>query len=133
MKKYVLLIVLISLMPHLQGVTREKTLTLKNETGDSYTVTYKLPEFSGPIKVPLTPNLVKQIPHTWEDITEMSYSRDGSPLSHKVDMNAVKDKAAQGLSGPFDYNHLTIAIIRGTFGSSSYRIDGRFVAFSDGE
>ncbi len=125
MKKYMLLIVLISFMPQLQGARPEKTLTLKNTTDHSYIVTYKLPEFTGPFTVSLKPGEEKQLDHNWEDITEMRYSRDSLLATpHSVDMKAVSSKAEQSLAGPFDYNHLSITILRRSLGSS-YRIDAR--------
>ncbi len=114
MKKYILLIVLISFVSQLQAAAGKETLSVKNETTYTYTVTYTIAngqEFT----VPLSPGVQKELDHNVNQITKMTYISDAIvKMTRTVDMGWVSQVVGQ------QYNHILIIIRRYPFGVVSY-------------
>ena len=105
MKKYILLIVLISFVSQLQAAAGEKkTLSVMNDTTYTYTVNYTAN--GQKFTVPLSPGAQQELDHNVTQITEMTYFSN-APISvtRTVTMESLQE-------GGQTYDHVLITIKR---------------------
>ena len=122
MKKYIIMIVLISLMPQLRAVDRSnKTLALKNLTSDDYTVNYSTREKKSILNLLRSKEYVK-LPVPGDELTSLSFLRKSSsglsvPHQHDVDIDQLKRGYDKHKT-----NALEVFISRDMWGNSKYEI-----------
>lgn len=122
MKKYVLPIVLISLMSQLRAVERSyKTLALKNLTSDDYTVNYSTSEKESRLNRLGSKEYVK-LPVAGDALKSLSFLRKSQsglsiPHQHDVDINQLKREYER-----YQFDALVVDIDRDMWGNSEYTI-----------